>query len=232
MNNNKSNNKIRIEVLQVGELSSNCSLIYQEGGAEAVIIDPGNDYEHVSEVLKHKKLTPVALLHTHGHFDHCGQSGAIKREFSSPILIHQADEPMYRASQSHGIAFGINVGKPELIDEYLTDNHQIVFEGLKNIKDQELKNFIQTLKVIHTPGHSKGSVVFYTTMLEKPILIAGDTLFRSSIGRTDLPGGNFEEIISSIKNKIFTLHEETIVITGHGENTTIAHEKRNNPFIR
>ncbi|RLA62385.1 MAG: MBL fold metallo-hydrolase [Epsilonproteobacteria bacterium] len=216
------NNGIAIETFPVGSLGCNLSLIYSKVTREAIAIDPGNDFEQFMSLIGERKLKVKLLLHTHAHFDHIGRSGEIKNSLGCPIYLHKNDLELYNTLSSQGMMFGIATGEPSKVDNFIEDEESI------GIESPGLKNFLKTM---HTPGHTPGSCCFYTEEFETPLLFSGDTLFKGSIGRTDFPGGNYDEIMKSLKGRLLPLPEETRVITGHGPETRIFEEKKFNPFL-
>jgi hydroxyacylglutathione hydrolase len=203
-----------IKELAVGPIMANCFIVGCERTKSAVVIDPGDEANKILMALAQSKLTVKYILNTHGHFDHVGGNQKMKDATQAEILIHKADEPMLGMLSSFGASFGLNVDNSPPADRTIDEGDKITFGDI-------------TLKVIHTPGHSPGGVSFYTD----GIVFVGDTLFAGSIGRTDFPGGDFNTLISSIKNKLFPLGDEVRVYTGHGPDTTIGMEKRYNPFL-
>jgi len=218
----RQNEHLVIESFPVGSFQCNCSVIYSAQTQEALIIDPGNDDPKVAEFIATKGLKVKKLLHTHAHFDHIGQSSAIQKLTGASIHLHRADQFLYDGLEQQGSFFRQIIPPPVTINSYLEDSEEFGFA------DDQLKNFLKTL---HTPGHTPGSCCFYTDYFATPILFAGDTLFQQSIGRTDLPGGDGEQIIRSIKSRLLTLPPDTEVITGHGPETKIHLEKSHNPFF-
>ncbi len=211
-----------LETFPIGSLGCNCSLLYSKETREAIIIDPGNDAQTLLQKIKDRDIKPKKLLHTHAHYDHIGQSGEIKQACGCSMHLHKDDMFLFEALDQQALFFNQTVGVKETIDSHLQDDEEF------GLQDENLKKFLKTM---HTPGHTPGSCSFYTDFFDEPILFAGDTLFQNSIGRTDLPGGNLDKIINSIKKRLFTLPEETGVITGHGPATSIRFEKQHNPFI-
>ena len=205
-----------IETFPVGLLACNCTVLADESAREAVVIDPGDDPDRILAVLDAAKLSPVALLHTHAHFDHVGATRAVSDATRAPILLHPADRPLYDALPQQAAVFGLQAAAPKPLDGVLTDDGVVRFGRF-------------ALRAIHTPGHTPGSTCFLLEG-EKPLLFSGDTLFRRSIGRTDLWGGDTDAILSSIRRKLFALPGDLPVVCGHGPDTTIAEEKRSNPF--
>jgi hydroxyacylglutathione hydrolase len=211
-----------LESFAVGSFRCNCSLIYSESTKEAIVVDPGNDLEQIMGLIKERSLNVVKLLHTHAHFDHIGQSAEVSRLTGATSHLHNEDMFLYEALAQQGMFFNQPVAKAGEIHSHLQDNESFSLESI------HLKEFLHT---IHTPGHTPGSCCFYTDFFDSPVLLAGDTLFQGSIGRTDLPGGDSNQIIKSIKTRLITLPSETQVITGHGPKTVIHKEKSHNPFL-
>lgn len=222
---------LKIETFPVGSFSCNCSIIYSDVTKECVIIDPGDDLELITQVIQERSLVVKKLLHTHAHFDHIGCSKDLASTTGAKLFLHRGDDELYRALSAQTMMFGLPPREPGKIDDYLEDGQVFGLEegADDHIHDTRIKSF---LKTIYTPGHTEGSCCFYSELFETPLLFAGDTLFRSSIGRTDLPGGDFEKIKKSISQRLYQLPDETQVITGHGPSTRIFEEKRTNPFVR
>ncbi len=213
---------IVIETFAIGTLGCNCSLIYSKTTRETLVIDPGNDFHAFMNHIHNRGLSVKKLIHTHAHFDHIGRSHEIQKATGCSLELHGEDLELYRSLKYQGMIFGMEVGDPGEVDHFFQDEEII---GLESPGLQKL------LKTIHTPGHTPGSCCFYSEDLETPILFSGDTLFKGSIGRTDLPGGDFEKIMTSLKKRIIGLPDETLVISGHGPKTQMAFEKRHNPFL-
>ncbi len=211
---------MNIETFPVYPLGCNCSILSEENSNEAIIVDPGGDEKRIIAYLHKKNLKPKYIIHTHAHFDHCLGTKPVSDEFEgSKIALHKDDLDLYQNIHSQCKLFGIKfTGEIKELDFYLEDNQILEFGKSK-------------LEVIHTPGHSPGSVCFHLHTPEKPILFSGDTLFAGGIGRTDLWGGNYETIMKSIKNRLLNLEDETVVIPGHGGNSIIYNEKNYNPFL-
>jgi glyoxylase-like metal-dependent hydrolase (beta-lactamase superfamily II) len=202
------------EVLAVGPLETNCYIVYCQDSLECAVVDPGAEADRIFQLIAQKSLKPVLILNTHGHIDHIGANKDIKEKFNIPLYIHSADSAMLGNVQQSEMAVFLGVMDSPSHDHLLNDGDKIKIG----------KSF---LRVIHTPGHSPGSVSF----LGNGFLLSGDTLFFGGVGRTDLPGGSWKDIESSIKNKILTMPDEIIVLPGHGPFTTVGQEKRANPFI-
>lgn len=204
-----------IKKLEVGPIMANCFILGCESTKEAVVVDPGDDADRILMELSKSDLKVKYLINTHGHFDHVGANKRMKEVTGGEIAIHPDDEIMLGELSQSASMFGLSAENSPPADILLNDGDEIAFGEI-------------SLKVIHTPGHSKGGICLYT----KGHLFAGDTLFKNSIGRSDLPGGDYDTLISSIKEKLLGLDDETIVYTGHGPETSIGDEKRLNPFLR
>ncbi len=202
------------KVLQLGELGANC-YVFDAGDGRAVVVDPGGEGGRLTSFLREEGWTRVAVLNTHGHFDHCGANADLKRNFDAVLAIHEADLPILSSMARHAELFGVQVEPSPEPDSCLEEGEwawgEIGFE------------------ILHTPGHSPGSVCLVCH--SDGIVLSGDTLFRMSVGRTDLPGGSWNELETSIVEKLFTLPDEYVVLPGHGERTTIGDERRHNPFV-
>ncbi len=204
-----------IKKLEVGPIMANCFILGCESTKEAVVIDPGDDADRILMELAKAELKVKYLINTHGHFDHVGGNKMMKETTGATLAIHPDDEPMLNELSRSAQMFGLSAENSPPADLLLNDGDEVAFGEI-------------TLKVIHTPGHSKGGICLYTA----GHLFAGDTLFAGSIGRTDLPGGDYDTLISSIKEKLLSFDDDTIVYTGHGPETNIGNEKRMNPFLR
>ena len=183
----------------------------------AVVIDPGDEPERILRALSETKCRAIALLHTHGHFDHISGTAEVQRRTGAPIRIHDADRPLYDALPEQAGFFGLSAEAPLPPDGGFADGESIAVGRF-------------SLSVLHTPGHSPGSTCFFLEG-NPATLFSGDTLFRRSIGRTDLWGGDTETIFASIREKLYGLEPGTRVICGHGPDTTIGEERRENPFV-
>ncbi|MBC2703876.1 MBL fold metallo-hydrolase [Desulfobacula sp.] len=204
-----------IKKLEVGPIMANCFILGCESTKQAVVIDPGDDADRILMELAKSELKVKYLINTHGHFDHVSANKRMKEATGAQIAIHPEDEPMLHELSQSALMFGLSSENSPPADILLEDGDEVIFGEI-------------TLQVIHTPGHSKGGISLYT----KGHLFSGDTLFSGSIGRTDLPGGDYDTLISNIREKLLIFDEDTIVYTGHGPETTIGNEKRMNPFLR
>jgi glyoxylase-like metal-dependent hydrolase (beta-lactamase superfamily II) len=207
-----------LETIPVGPLQCNCSILGDPGSGEALVIDPGDEPEKILEALRASRLTPVALLHTHAHFDHIGGSRRVHETTAAPIRLHAADFPLYDALPAQAAHFGLSAEDPAPPDRAVEDGEVIRFGGF-------------AVTAIHTPGHTPGSTCYHLNGAGG-ILFSGDTLFRRSIGRTDLWGGDSRTILSSIRERLYRLPADLRVICGHGPDTTIGEESARNPFVR
>ncbi|MCD6354407.1 MAG: MBL fold metallo-hydrolase [Prolixibacteraceae bacterium] len=210
---------INIEKFIVNPLRENSFVISDETG-ECILVDPGfyfpEEHDELKEYIAANNLKPVKIINTHGHFDHVMGVEFVRHEYEIPFCIHREDLFWVEEAQQQGRLFGFEmqpVGPP---DVFIDENEAVKFGNTE-------------LKVIHVPGHSPGHLVFFGK--KENILIAGDVLFYGSIGRTDLPGGNYDQLISNIKNKLFLLPDNTKVFCGHGPGTTLGFEKTGNPFL-
>lgn len=188
---------------------------------QCVIIDPGCYFDREKEVLteyiEKENLTPVKILNTHTHFDHVLGNNFVSKTYNVDIFFHKDDEEIYNMAVHSAKTFGLHIDEPEKPSGF--------------IKNEEIISFGKTkLNAIHAPGHSPGSLIFSNP--EQKILFTGDVLFYESIGRTDLPKGNMQQLLKSIKEKIFTLDKTTSVFPGHGNATSIEHEIKYNPFLQ
>ena len=204
-----------VEKLEVGPIMANCFIVGCEDTKQAAVIDPGDEADRILMALANHALSVKYLINTHSHFDHVSANKRMKEVTGAPLAIHPDDAPMLSELSRAAMMFGLSAENSPEPDILLKDGEEISFGNI-------------TLKVIHTPGHSQGGICLYTP----GHLFAGDTLFFGSIGRTDLPGGDYDTLISSIKTKLLVMDPETIVYTGHGPETTIGNEKRMNPFLR
>jgi glyoxylase-like metal-dependent hydrolase (beta-lactamase superfamily II) len=206
------------EVLAVGPLACNCAIVVDDSSRLAAVVDPGDEAGLILGALERAGARAAVLLHTHAHFDHVAAAGAVHRATGAPIRLHPEDRFLYDMLAEQGKLFGFRLDDPEPDTAPLADGETIpVGES--------------AIRVIHTPGHSPGSVCFLAGGGE-PVLFSGDTLFRESIGRTDLWGGSFPAIERSIRERLYSLPDALRVVPGHGEETTIGWEKRRNPFVR
>lgn len=206
-----------VATIPVGPLACNCSIVMDETTREAVVVDPGGDAPTILDALRNTKASAVLLLHTHAHFDHIAATSGVQAATNAAIALHREDEFLYEQLAEQGKMFGFSFEPPAPVNRWISDGETFEFGESR-------------IRAIHTPGHSPGSTCFRLEGNDAA-LFAGDTLFRDSIGRTDLWGGSFETIAKSIRKKIYSLPDSLRVIPGHGEHTTVGREKRMNPFV-
>jgi hydroxyacylglutathione hydrolase len=216
------------EVVPVGLLQCNCSILGDPATHDAVVVDPGDEVDRLLEIIARHKLNIRAIVSTHTHIDHVGGLAALHRATRAPVLIHDADLGLYRNLDVQAQWLGIPTPEKLVLRDFVKEGDVL-----------DIGSFL--VRVLHTPGHTPGSISLVVERShnteqagrsQASRLIAGDTLFHGSIGRTDLPGGSFPQIIGSIKEKLLTLPDHLIVYPGHGETTTIGAERENNPFLR
>lgn len=205
------------ESFPVGPLACNCTILGDEETREAIVIDPGDDISRIHKRLTEQGLKLKQILVTHGHIDHVGGALKLKRLTGAPIYLNENDLPQLEMMDAQAEWLGIAPPETSPPDEGLKDGQLV---GLEHYPAQ----------VLHTPGHTQGSICLH--FAPAGLLIAGDTLFAGSIGRTDLPGGNFDQIIASLRSRLLTLPDETKVLPGHGPATTIGEERASNPFLQ
>lgn len=204
------------EILPVGPLQCNCSIIGDETTREALVIDPGDEIEDILALIRKHDLQVKQIVITHAHIDHVGGAMKLRAATGAPILLNQNDYALLKMLDAQAAWVGMAApGKVEI--DHDLGQADTVRTGSLNAN------------VIHTPGHTEGSICLYFPAEKK--LIAGDTLFAGSIGRTDLPGGSFEKIMRSLHGRVLALPDETIVVPGHGPLTTIGEERETNPFL-
>lgn len=205
-----------MDTLVVASLGVNC-LVIDCGNNEGVIVDPGAEPGRILDAARRRNLTVTHVINTHGHFDHIGANKVVLEATGAKLMIHSADEGQLTRAADVSTMYGLFAENSPMPDQHLEDG-------------MTLSVGTTSIKVIHTPGHTPGGCSFYFP--ERNMVLTGDTLFSDSVGRTDLPGGSHETLVASIKNKLFTLPDETVVIPGHGPKTTIGKEKRENEWLK
>ena len=205
-----------VEHMQAGPLGCNCTILGCTRTKEAWVIDPGGDAPAIARILDAHGLKLKGLFHTHAHFDHLGATGELRASHSGEVMLHEADLPLWSMAPMQATWFGLSMDTPPPVDRLLTHDEKVQIGEIAG-------------RVVHTPGHTPGSLCLHLPDLG--ILLAGDTLFAGSVGRTDLPGGSWEQLQRSIRERLLDLPGETVVIPGHGPRTTIGNERETNPFL-
>lgn len=208
-----------VSVVPVGALQCNCTILGDPASGEAIVVDPGDEVEKVLAALRRQGLRCTAILNTHAHIDHVGANQPLKEATGAPVMLHASDLPLYDNLRMQAEWMG------GLIKEPLRAEVAHVADG-----DRVTAGAVSA-HVLHTPGHTPGSLCFHVEEEGAPLLLSGDTLFAGSIGRTDLWGGDFDQEMHSIRTRLLTLDDTTRVIPGHGPETTIGWERRRNPFL-
>jgi len=203
------------ERLIVGPLSVNCYIIGDDQTREAIIVDPGGNARDILDTLRREQLKPIAIINTHAHFDHLIALAELREKTGAPFWLHTDEAPVLASASLGARMFGFAMAQPKPAERLLHDGDPVRVGTL-------------VLRVLHTPGHTPGGIC----LLGDGWLISGDTLFQAGIGRTDLPGGDYATLMASIRDKLLTLPDTTIVYPGHGEPTTIGEERQLNPFLR
>jgi len=198
----------------VGALETNCYLVYCEETLQCAVVDPGAEPERIFLEIAEAELKPVVIINTHGHVDHIGANRDMKDHFGVPLYIHAADSPMLGKIQQLELSLFLGAKNSPPADYLMSDG-------------EEIKIGNSVLRVLHTPGHSPGSV----SLLGDGFLLSGDTLFFEGVGRTDLPGGSQKQLEQSLREKVMTLPDETVILPGHGPLTSVGQERVNNLFI-
>ena len=204
-------------ILPVGRLQCNCSIFGDEQSHEAIVIDPGDELSKITAVLEKHQLKVKAIIVTHGHIDHVAGAAKLRAITGAPVYMNEKDDALLGALDVQANWLGMDTPERPEIDTPAVDGVAV-------------KLGKADFNVITTPGHTQGSLAIWIPQEQK--LVAGDTLFRETVGRTDLPGGDSRKLLSSIKTRLMPLPDETVVIPGHGEATTIGHEKQFNPFLQ
>ena len=207
---------MEIKRLVLGLVRTNCYIVYSEETKNAVIIDPAADSRRIMEEISGLGVVPEAVLLTHGHFDHMLAAESLKNGYQIPICVHKADAELVKNPD-------LNCSEQFLHMAYAISANEELEDG------QELRFLDGAFTVLSTPGHTEGSCCYYSK--EDNILFSGDTLFQGSVGRTDLPTGSAAKLVNSIREKLFVLPEDTLVLSGHGDQTTIGEEKQYNPYV-
>ncbi len=207
-----------IDTFSVGFLQCNCTILGDDETREAIVIDPGDDSDKIQARLATHGLTLKWIVCTHAHIDHVGAIYDLQENLKTPAALHKADLSLFEKLDVQAQWIGLPSPKRGSIDHFIEDGKPLACKGVE-------------IGVLHTPGHTPGSATFHLPG-DRNVLFTGDTLFRQSIGRTDLWGGSYPDIIHSIQTRLMTFDDDTLVISGHGPSTTIGQERRHNPFLR
>lgn len=206
---------MKIFRVPVGPFEMNCYLVKPDASPDCLLIDPGDDPDEIISTIETNGMVPRRIVNTHTHIDHLRRVSMIQKQYNIPFQICQDDLPLMESLKEQGLIFGLDVSPVPEVTGFLKDNDIISLADLE-------------FRILHTPGHSPGSICLYIP----GHVFVGDVLFRDSIGRTDLYGGNYNQLMDSLAQKLLVLPGETIVYPGHGPETTIGREKANNPFLR
>jgi hydroxyacylglutathione hydrolase len=205
---------MQVVMFNVGPMDNNTYLVFDQKAGEAVVIDPAYESRFVLDEAKSRNLRIIAVLNTHCHFDHVVENAFFVEQTGAPLAMHADEVPVYEALDVQAQWFGVPAPKATEVTRRLANAERVAIGG-------------GDLQVLHTPGHSPGGICFVGDTL----VIVGDTLFAGSIGRADLPGGDYHTLIRSIRERLFALPDDFTVYPGHGPETTIGHERRTNPFL-
>ncbi|HEU5310504.1 MAG TPA: MBL fold metallo-hydrolase [Candidatus Eisenbacteria bacterium] len=205
---------MRVERFPVGPLDNNLYLLTVTGSRDAIVVDPSLESEHVLDTIQSRRLTVRKILLTHAHIDHIVMVKAFHEATQAPVWLHEGDRLFYERAEAQALSMGFEWPGNVPVARWIEDGEEVGISGLE-------------VRAIHTPGHSPGSVTFVTS----EGLIAGDVLFQGSVGRTDLPGGDWNTLLRTIRSRIFPYPDGTVVYPGHGPLTTVGQEKATNPFV-
>ncbi len=204
-----------LKSLTVGQLEVNCYILACERTKEGIILDPGDDPQDVLAAVREDDILVREIIATHGHFDHIGRAREIQHALNVPFVIHREDLDLVEGLEDIAAFFGVKVSPPPEVSRFLSEGDEVRFGD-------------ETLRVLHTPGHSPGGV----TLVRNGLAFVGDCLFAGSIGRTDMPGQSHDVLMASLRDKIMVLDDATEVYPGHGPPTTIGEERKHNPFLK
>jgi hydroxyacylglutathione hydrolase len=210
--------RVRVTTFPVRPLGCNCSIIADEAAGQAIVVDPGGDFEKIRDFLSAQSLTVAAIVHTHTHFDHVGATAALQEWTGAAARIHEEDRFLYDMLPLQAAMFGMPPVRTCDVQGDLVDGLSLAAGSIE-------------LGVLHTPGHTPGSVCFVARTGSEGLVFSGDTLFRRGIGRTDLWGGDADALRRSLHERLMVLPDDMQVVPGHGPATTVGDERRHNPFL-
>jgi hydroxyacylglutathione hydrolase len=205
-----------LEKLTVGPFQENCYIVGDEATGTGVLFDPGDEATRIALAVEQTHLEISKIIITHAHIDHVGAVTTLVDEYACPVLMHREAEPMLRQLPSQALMMGVRFGKVPNVDGYIEDGEVVRVGDL-------------SFAALYTPGHAPGHLAFYSA--DEGVVISGDALFAGSVGRVDLPGGSMEVLMRSINERLLTLPDDTVVLSGHGPETTIGDERAHNPFL-
>ncbi len=205
-----------LEKLTVGPFQENCYIVGDEATGTGALFDPGDEAARIALAVEQTNLEIAQIIITHAHIDHVGAVAALVDEYACPALMHAEAEPMLKQLPSQALMMGLRFGKVPTVDWYIEDEDVVSVGGL-------------SFTALHTPGHAPGHLAFYAP--GEGVVISGDALFAGSVGRVDMPGGSMEVLMRSISERLLALPDETVVLSGHGPETTIGEERAHNPFL-
>lgn len=209
---------IQIVIVPVTPFQQNCSIVFDRATGAGAVIDPGGDVERILAALREHEVTVEKIVLTHGHIDHVGGAADLAEELGVPVIgPHEADRPLIERVEDQARQFGVDGVRAVEPDRWLAEGDELTMAG-------------RSFEVLHCPGHAPGHLVYFDRELR--FAISGDVLFAGSVGRTDLPGGNHETLIASIRDKLLPLGDDVTFLPGHGPASTIGHERRTNPYLR
>jgi glyoxylase-like metal-dependent hydrolase (beta-lactamase superfamily II) len=208
--------KLKVATIVNGPFVENCYVAIDSNSRQSIVIDPGSEAQRILRFIEEQGLTVQRIINTHAHIDHVGAVAPLRQALAVPFAIHPAELPVLNSVPMQGMMFGLGQITAPTVDEALGEESKLLLGD-------------QPIDVRHTPGHTPGGVSLFFPMSK--IVFVGDTLFAGSIGRTDLPGGNHEQLLASIRTKLLTLDDDTVVYCGHGQPTTIGEERNSNPFL-
>jgi glyoxylase-like metal-dependent hydrolase (beta-lactamase superfamily II) len=206
---------LKYKTLTVGPFAMNAYILWCSRTRASILVDPGDEVDHILQTVTALQIKPERLVLTHAHLDHVFYAKAVQERLKLSLYMHRDDEPLLARLPYQAQMFGLPAPEPPRVDGYLAEGDEIKFGEV-------------TMKILHAPGHSPGSIVLYG----EDTAVVGDVLFQDSIGRTDLPFGSYEALMRSIRLKLMTLPDHVRVLPGHGEETTIGSERQNNPFLQ